>query len=230
MVERREHVVDRSDRREQVVVGDHHALRRAGRARGEDQVPDVLGAGVAATRVRPVASQSAGTPSPSAGLRDERRRPSSSGSRRDRPPPGPARPGRCRGSGGAARRGRRSPAIASGLIRRSSGTRIRPGPHRPEVDGGQRRARRAPGQDPVAGLEAELARGAATRPARLRRSSSRIRPRRPRSVVVPQPERRADPRTARRRRRAGRAGSAARVVRHRRLRSPAPPVGSPSRS
>jgi hypothetical protein len=43
MIERRKDAVDRREGRQEVVVGDHHALRVAGRSRREDQVPDVIG-------------------------------------------------------------------------------------------------------------------------------------------------------------------------------------------
>ena len=131
VLDRRQHAVDRAHRREQVVVGDHHALRRAGRARGEDQVPDVLGAGrghaatCAATSPAGLHASSGSATRSATVVVGKSARP---GAGRD-----PARRGRCRGSAGAARRWRRCP----GSRRGSSGGRAGRGsarPHRPDVD------------------------------------------------------------------------------------------------
>ena len=163
--------MERLDRGEQVVVGEHHALRRAGRARGEDQLPDLVRARARPGRDLPPPSR-AGTSSSGLG------RESLDGRRRER---GPARPRagrarrvRCRGSVARRRRARRFRRSHRRDMRRSSGTRTaRPAsprsrrPGGPASTGDQVRIR-SPGFSPSA-----RSRHAASR---LRRSSSRKRP------------------------------------------------------
>ena len=122
VLDRRDDAVHRPDRRDDVVVGEHHALRRAGRARGEDELDDVgvrwarpgvelplpVGReGLVGVRGELVEGELSGT----------RSSPASRGSGASRPVPRISR-------FASARAAIRS--IASGAIRRSSGTRTRP--------------------------------------------------------------------------------------------------------
>ena len=117
VVHRRDHPVDRLDGRVDVVVGEHHALGRAGGPGREDEIPDVLGLRwiPAGDLALPVGSERG------VGLRHQ----CIDGRRRHRGEAALARVGRV--APGAVTRSRGSArwtmfANASVLIRRSSGT------------------------------------------------------------------------------------------------------------
>ena len=155
VVHRRDDAMERLDRGDDVVVGQHHALRRAGRAAREDELEDLVG-----RRAGP--RPPGGPPSP-AGTRDRRpparrhsastvvvgksARPASRGSGASRPVPSI----RCRAPRRADDRRRPRPPTCAGRA-----ARTRAGRHRPVV----RRGRSSgvdglPGEDPVARLEVE---------------------------------------------------------------------------
>ena len=96
-------------------------------------------------------------------------------------------------------------SIASGAIRRSRGTTTTPGPDRAVVDGRQLGRRRRPGQQPIAGLQAERAQPPGDDPAPpvelVEAPAHRA------AVVTPETRGPADRRTGSRRRRGCRAGS-----------------------
>ncbi len=185
VVERRQDVVDRLERREEVVVGDHDALRGAGGARREDQVPDILG-------TRPLPRVELGLPVGREGRGIGFGREGIDGRRRKI-----LQAGRC----GIRRVATRAEDQVAWLgAAEDPGDRVRahlevegdqdqPGAHRPEVGGRQLRARWRPGQDPVARLQSELMAeppgGQPAAPVELA-----IGPGRARTVVVPQPDRR----------------------------------------
>ena len=181
--ERRDHVVDRPDRRQQVVVGDHHALRGPRRARGEDQVPDVLG-----PWTRPTVEGGG----PIIGHRQvgvgDKLRDGRSGKRFEPDArrvrsvtPGPDdEPTRL----GTAE----NPGDRVGAHPEIERDEDQAGAHRPEIDGRQGRLGRAPGHDPIAGSKAELL---AESPRRQTAAPIQlgVRPGRSGAVLMPQPER-----------------------------------------
>ena len=139
VLHRRDDPVHRPDRGEDVVVGEHHALRRAGRARREDELEDV-GRGRAAARRRPAPPSRPGSVSSGSAVSASRRvvgnasRPASRGSGASRPVP------RIRcfalGAGG-------DPLDRVGRHPQVERDEDEARPHRPEVGGGQLRRRRA---------------------------------------------------------------------------------------
>ena len=147
--------VERLDRGEDVVVGEHHALRRPGRARGEDQLRRCRP--VRAAPRRPASPPSrAGTRVVVGGFGARARRRWSSGTARARPRAGRARRGRCRGSrwrGSAPRRCSRSPRpTCAGPAARRRAAPASPRSRRPAssgIDGDQVRIR-SPGSRPSA--------------------------------------------------------------------------------
>ena len=146
VLHRRDDPVERLDRGDDVVVGEHHALRRAGRARGEDQLEDV-GRGGWRPRGRAGPPSPAGTSSSGSAARastvvvGKRSRPASRGSGASRPVPRI----RCR----APERGH-DPLDRVGRHPQVERDEDQPGAHRAEV--GRRQLRRGwrPGQEPVA--------------------------------------------------------------------------------
>ena len=76
MVHRRDDPVERLDRRDDVVVGQHHALRRAGRAAGEDELEDLVGGRPPPGRLArlPVGRERGSSSAGSAAQRVDRRR------------------------------------------------------------------------------------------------------------------------------------------------------------
>ena len=120
VLHRRDDPVERLDRGDDVVVRQHHALRRAGRAAREDELEDLVRRRALPGAWR--ASQSGGNSGSSAAGSAAAHRRSSSGSRPGRPPPDRGRRGPSRGSGAARPTPGRSSSTASVDIRRSSGT------------------------------------------------------------------------------------------------------------
>ena len=101
VLHRRHDPVERLDRGDDVVVGQHHALRRAGRARREDELEDLVGGGRRQARLLrlPVGRERRVV---GLGFAPTAPRRSWSGSGRARPRADRARRGPSRGSGGAA--------------------------------------------------------------------------------------------------------------------------------
>ena len=122
VLHRRDDPVDDRDRGDDVAVGQHHALRGARRARGEDELEDIVVARAAA-RPRPVRSQSAGNEASGSAAMTSTvvvgNALETDFARVRRVPAGAQ-------DQVARARGRTMPSIASDDIRRSSGTRTRP--------------------------------------------------------------------------------------------------------
>ena len=121
VVHRRDDPVERLDRRDDVVVGQHHALRRAGRAAREDELEDLVGGRRAPGRLArlPVGREQRVVVGGlgAQGLDRRRREVRQAGLARIRARRGPVPRMRCR-----APDARTIVSTASGDIRRSSGT------------------------------------------------------------------------------------------------------------
>ena len=171
-------------------MGEHHALRRAGRPRGEDQL-DRSRPARGAARPRAALPSRAGTGRRRVGARARRR--SWSGTVPAGRRAGRARPGRCPRTSCFAPERRDDVLDRVGRHAQIERNEDEPRPHRPEVDGRELRRRRATrsGADRPAPGPSARRRHAASR---LRRSSSRklqCRSCRRRCAALARPDRRS---------------------------------------
>ena len=157
VLHRRDDPVERLDRCDDVVVGQHHALRRAGRAAREDELEELVRRRAASRRpgAPPSRPGRAGSSVGRLGRQcvDRRRREVGQAGLR-----GIGRvAARAEDRGGGRPTRGRSPSIASARHPQVERHEDEPGVHRAEVGGRQLGRRRAPGQDPVARLQVERA-------------------------------------------------------------------------